>query len=215
VNQHFSTRPVGRLSARRLFQATCQHFSFLLSLIACARMRDSKEVTRNPRDHLGGVLSPWQARLLPHRLYYYCHSRESRNPLRQELRARNQKRSSGSLVADPRGDVRAGGRLHVIVAAGRLGCRGTGKAPVRPASMGDLAMPCPGLLTRSVLALASAAIFLRVRGRTRLCKAAPIVEIGPIPATRDHRPSRAEVRLPLLPLPSSPPLPSFRSLCGV
>src|SRR5215211_8219975 len=34
---------------------------------------------------------------------------------------------------------------------------------VMPASMGDLAMPCPGLFTHSVSALASAAIFLRVR----------------------------------------------------
>src|SRR5918997_3289946 len=50
---------------------------------------------------------------------------------------------------------------------------------VMPTSMGDLAMPCPGLLTHSVSALASAAIFLRVRRRTRLLNAAPIVEIGP------------------------------------
>jgi hypothetical protein len=45
---------------------------------------------------------------------------------------------------------------HIIVAAGLLSSRGTAKAPVMPASMGDRAMPCPGFLTRSVSTLASA-----------------------------------------------------------
>ena len=42
----------------------------------------------------------------------------------------NQKRSSGSHMAGPIVAVKFGGRLQVVIASyGRLGCRGTAKAP--------------------------------------------------------------------------------------
>ena len=57
--------------------------------------------------------------------------------------------------------------------------RNSESPPVMPASKGERDARYSGLLTCSALAVA--AILLRVRGRTRLCKAAPIAEILPIP----------------------------------
>ena len=129
----------------------------------------------------------------------------------------NQKRSSGSHMAGPIVAVKFGGRLQVVIASyGRLGCRGTAKALVMPASMGDLAMPCPwpphplgfGACLGRYLLAGSETDQVTQCGAYR-------GEPGRSPAAHDQRPPQPESQQPFRPLPSSPPLPSFLSLCVV
>jgi len=168
-----STRPIGRLSA-------LQHFSFCSRL--CPNERFQGGHTESAGSLTRGTSSLVSATPTP-----------SPIPLRSFPRKR-ESTASGAPHMQPEAIFRITyGRSERCREIRRPSSRGhrrlrafgssrNSESPlVMPASMGDLAMPCPGLLTRSVSALASAAIFLRVRRRIRLCNAAPIAEILPIP----------------------------------